>query len=242
MNISAPILYEDQDALVIQKPAGIIVHGDGKREQESITDWILEKYPQMKDVGEPLTLSSGKVIPRPGIVHRLDRDTTGALLIAKNNDSFTFFKNQFKERDIDKEYHVFVHGVVAQEFGTIDRPIGRSRTDFRQWSAQRGARGELRDAITRYEVKKRGDDVTFLIARPLTGRTHQIRVHLKAINHPVVGDSLYAPKLPNLLGFERLALHAYSIEFFDQAGEKHTVVAPYPEDFKRAIDLMGIQS
>lgn len=241
MNIPITILYEDSDVLVIQKPAGIIVHGDGKREQESITDWILEKYPQMKDVGEPLTLSSGKVIPRPGIVHRLDRDTTGALLIAKNNEAFTFFKNQFKERDIDKEYHVFVHGVVAQEFGTIDRPIGRSRTDFRQWSAQRGARGELRDAITRYEVKKRGDGVTFVIARPLTGRTHQIRVHFKAINHPVVGDTLYAPKLPNLLGFERLALHAYSIEFFDRDGEKHTVVAPYPEDFNRAIDLIGIK-
>lgn len=240
MTSGISILYEDEDCVVINKPAGLIVHSDGKKDEESVVDWVLKKYPDTKGIGEPLILSSGKIVPRPGIVHRIDRETSGALLITKNQEAFTFFKNQFKERDIGKEYHAFVHGNVSQEFGTIDRPIGRSRSDFRQWSAQRGARGELREAITRYEVGKRGEGVTFVIAKPLTGRTHQIRVHFKAINHPLVCDSLYAPKLPPLLGFKRLALHAYTLEFFDRKSQRHSVSAPYPEDFQNALRLMGV--
>jgi len=230
------IIYEDEDCMVINKPSGLIVHTDGKREEESVVDWVLQKYPEIKNVGEPLTLTSGKVVLRPGIVHRIDRDTSGALLIAKNNEAFLFFKNQFKERDIAKEYHAFVYGRLPQEFGTIDRPIGRSRSDFRQWSAQRGARGQMREAITRYEVKQRSEEATFVVVHPLTGRTHQIRVHFKALNHPIVCDPLYASKLPHILGLERLALHAYSLEFYDRKSQKHFIVAPYPEDFSRAIE------
>jgi 23S rRNA pseudouridine1911/1915/1917 synthase len=230
------ILYEDENVLVINKPAGLVVHGDGKTKEETLVDWILENRPEMKSVGEQLTLSNGEVIERPGIVHRIDRETSGVLLLAKNNSSFKYFKGQFKERNIRKEYHAFVYGDLPKDFETINRPIGRSKTDFRQRSVQSRARGELREAITYYEVIDRGTDTTFVRVLPKTGRTHQIRVHFKVIHHPIVADSLYAPKQPELLGFKRLALHARSLEFKNMDGKIITVEAPYPEDFAHAID------
>ena len=233
------VLYEDPDCVVINKPAGIIVHPDGKREEESVVDWVIKKYPKIKNVGEPTTLSSGKVIYRPGIVHRLDRETSGALLIAKNQESFLFFKNQFKEKDIAKKYHVFVYGNVKLDRGSVDRPIGKSRSNFRQWSAQRGARGEMREAVTDFTVIKRGKEATLLEARPKTGRTHQIRVHFKAINHPVVCDTLYAPNHKALYGLKRLALHSYDLEFKKLNGNDQKVIAPYPEDFDQALKIFS---
>ena len=235
------ILYENEDVVVIHKPSGLIVHPDGKKEEESVVDWIVKTYPHIADVGEPTVLTSGEVIPRPGIVHRIDKETSGALLITKNQQSFLKIKKQFADRKIMKRYHVFVYGSVKLDRGTIDRPIGRSSSDFRKWSAQRGARGEMRDAITDFTVFYRTKEVTFLEARPRTGRTHQIRVHFKALNHPVVSDALYAPNKPSLLGFYRLALHAYSLEFTNGKGERVEVIAPYPEDFKTAISVIENQ-
>ncbi|MDE1988808.1 MAG: RNA pseudouridine synthase, partial [Patescibacteria group bacterium] len=136
----------------------------------------------------------------------------------------------------------FVYGEMKDDEGIIDRPIGRSKKDFRQWSAQRGARGMMREAITHYKVMARNRGFSFVEAIPKTGRTHQIRVHFKAINHPIVSDSLYAPKKEKALGFERLALHAYSIEFNSLDEKKIKVEAPYPEDFKKALKLMNVKN
>lgn len=230
-----PILYEDKNIVAVNKPAGLVVHSDGRTTEPTLVDWILEKYPQIKTVGEPLTLSSGEVVYRPGIVHRLDRETSGVILIAKDQETFEKLKSQFQERETQKVYNTFVWGEFKDTEGIIDRPIGKSRKDFRLWSAQRMAKGEMRDALTEYKVLAQKDDIAFLEVTPRTGRTHQIRVHMKAINHPVLCDRLYGPKRPKALGFERLALHARSIEFTDTKGEKVKVEAPYPEDFKRAI-------
>lgn len=236
---SITILYEDKDVVVVNKPAGLIVHPDGKRKEESLTDWMISRYPESLEVGEPILLPSGDKIMRPGIVHRIDRETSGALILAKTQESFLSLKSQFQERDIAKEYHTFVYGAMPKKEDTINRPIGRSRNNFRQWSAQRGARGTLREAVTEYSVLIPGKEVSFVKAEPQTGRTHQIRVHFKAINHPVVCDSLYAPKQKPLLGFSRLALHARSIEFKDLKGKSHQITAPYPEDFEVALKIMG---
>jgi 23S rRNA pseudouridine1911/1915/1917 synthase len=233
------IIYEDEHILVINKPAGIAVHADGRTVGETLIDWILLNYPEIKGVGEPLILSSGELIERPGIVHRLDRETTGALIITKTARSFKYFKKLFSNREILKEYHTFVYGTLPKDFGTIDRPIGRSRTDFRKWSAEPKARGELREAKTYYEVVSRGDGFTFVRALPKTGRTHQIRVHFKAINHPIVSDSLYAPKREKILGFERTALHAFSLEFVHLNGKTLVINAPYPEDFNKALKTLN---
>lgn len=240
------VIFEHQDFLALYKPAGLVVHSDGKTKEATLCDWLLEKYPDMKEVGEPMTLQNGTVIYRPGIVHRLDRETSGVIIVAKTQDAFLHFKKQFQEREVRKTYNAFVWGNVKDDKGVIDRPIGRSKTDFRKWSAERFARGELREAVTEYKVLNRKieekhkigripQNFTYIEAYPKTGRTHQIRVHLKAINHPVVGDSLYAPNHPEALGFTRVALHARSIEIEDLQGNTQVFEAPLPEDFTQAL-------
>lgn len=243
MDIS--ILYEDKDIVAVNKPAGIVIHPDGKSKGPFLTDWILENYPKTKNVGEPVETKEFGIIERPGIIHRLDRDTTGVLLIAKTKTGHSALKEQFQERTLTKKYLTFVYGEIKDRFGIINRPIGRSPNDFRRWSATRGARGELRDAETWYTLLAYRAGFSFLEVEPKTGRTHQIRVHFKAVNHPVVCDGLYAPEKilekPDALGFKRNALHAYSIEFTNCAGKKVMVKAPVPDDFSNAFIELGIQ-
>ena len=236
------ILYEDKDILAINKPSGLVVHSDGKTAEKTLVDWIILKYPKIKKVGESWTTPSGEIIYRPGIVHRLDRETSGVMLVAKTQKGFENLKKQFQEHKIEKVYHAFTYGEMKNDSGTIDRPIARSKKDFRMWSAQRGARGEPREAITDYKVITRANGYSFVHVFPKTGRTHQIRVHFKAINYPLVSDSLYAPKRKNerknRLGLERVALHSYGITFTDLKDKSHTVTAPYPGDFEKAFEIL----
>ena len=234
------ILYEDKDIVAVDKPAGIVIHPDGKSKGPFITDWVLEKYPDAKGVGEPIETKDYGVIERPGIVHRLDRDTSGVLLITKTAEGHAVLKEQFQERTLVKKYLTFVYGEIKDQFGIINRPIGRSPKDFRRWSATRGARGEMRDAETWYTLLAYRTGYSFLEVEPKTGRTHQIRVHFKALNHPVVCDGLYAPEKTNTIGFTRNALHAYSIEFTNVSGKKIMVKAPLPSDFMNAFEELGI--
>lgn len=242
-----PIILETTTYLVLNKPAGIAVHGDGKSDQYTVADWILEKYPDLAPVGEPMELY-GKNVLRPGIVHRLDKDTSGCLLIAKNQESYLFFKKQFQEHTIEKIYHAFTYGSIKETQIVIDKPIGRSRENIRRWAVGKQARGELRDAYTSVTVLKRigvEDEKgstekgthTFVECRPKTGRTHQIRVHLKSINHPIVCDTLYAENREPALSFDRLALHARSLSFTDQEHTKVVIEAPYPPDFEKAVAI-----
>lgn len=233
------ILYEDKDVVVINKPAGLNVHPDGKTKEKTLVDWILKKYPSVKNVGEPMVNEKGEVIKRPGIVHRIDKETSGALIIAKNKKAYEFLKEQFQNRKVHKVYNAFVYGIIKEDRGMIDRAIGRSPNDVRKWSAQRGARGEMREAVTYFKVLNRKNNITFVEAMPKTGRTHQIRVHFSALNHPVVHDTLYAThfflKQRNWLGFKRLALHARELEITLPSSKLLNIVAPYPEDFTEAI-------
>lgn len=250
-------LYEDSDYLIINKPSGLIVHADGKTDEPTVVDWLLKNYPQINGVGEPGITTTGEKINRSGIVHRIDRDTSGALVIVKNQKSFLFLKDKFQTRAVQKTYRAFVYGIMKMENGVIDRDIGRSKNDFRKWTAQRGATGEMRNAVTEYTVLKAGPSsitdmhsagqldkgFSYVEARPLTGRTHQVRVHLKAINHPIVCDRLYAPNKEcgenSFLGLNRLALHAYSIVFTNEKGKKVHATAPLPEEFEKALKKLG---
>ena len=240
IDLSKNIIYEDDDILVIDKPAGLVVHPDGRTIEPSVSSWFAEAYPDSKDVGESIEKTSGELIERAGIVHRIDRDTSGILLLAKTKIGHSVLKEQFKNREIEKIYHLFVYGNLKDDRGIIDLPIGRSVSNFKKWSAQRGARGDKREAITYFQVLKRTGDrsVTFVEAKPKTGRTHQIRVHFNALHHPVVCDKLYALNKPCLLGFNRLALHARSIVFKNVSGKKIKVESPYPEDFQDALKTL----
>lgn len=267
--LSVTVLYEDDTVLVINKPAGLVVHSDGRTEEPTVMDWLLAKYPKILGVGDAsVTALNVKRYPpvgglnasdRSGIVHRLDRATSGVLLIAKTQKAFWHFKKQFQKNLVRKIYHAFVYGRVKYDEGVIDRPIARSRRNPVLWSATRGRKDREREAVTEYRVLKRftappatggavneSENFSFLELRPRTGRTHQIRVHLKAINYPIVCDKLYASKrllargveasLGCPLGFTRLALHAFSLKFKLPSGKELTVEAPYPRDFKRALD------
>lgn len=232
-------IFENDEVVVVNKPAGLVVHFDGRTKEANLCDWILENYPEMENVGEPLVLQKGTEINRPGIVHRLDRETSGALIIAKTQESFLNLKEQFQNKEIKKIYNSFVWGKMSQGEGVIDRPIGKSSKDFRQWSAQRGARGVMREAITEYKVLKSNGEFSYLEINLKTGRTHQIRVHMKAVNHPVVGDKLYAPKRDFALGFNRVALHASLVEFSLINGERLKIEVELPKDFKNAKKLIA---
>ena len=244
-NLSSNILYEDEDTLAINKPAGLVVHSDGRTIETSVAEWFVSQYPEARDVGEPLKLEgrSGEpdvFIQRPGIVHRIDRETSGVLLLAKTREGHAHLKSQFQNREVEKIYHAFVYGVLESERGVIDFQIGRKIGDFRKWSAEGDVRGQVREALTEYLVLKKMSDekASFVEARPKTGRTHQLRVHFKALGHPIVCDRLYAPHRQTILGFERLALHARSITFTNLKNEKITIEALYPEDFKHALDMI----
>ena len=235
-----PILYEDADILAVNKPAGVMSHPDGHSTAETVSDWFVARYPQARDVGEPLTLVGGEVIARPGIVHRLDRDTSGVMVLAKTPEAHAFLKQAFQEREMHKTYLAFVYGTFKEDKrGTIDFAIGRSRKDFRLRSAQRGAKGRMREALTRWEVLGETATHSYLKIEPLTGRTHQIRVHMKAIHHPIVCDPLYAPNHPCDLGFSRLGLHAYSLELPLMNGEALTLTAPLPPELEKAAALFA---
>ena len=243
MDNSIHILYEDDEALAVYKPAGLVVHPDGRTKEPTLADWILEKYPAIRGVGETIPLTSGETIEKWGIVHRLDRETSGVILVAKTQESFMNLKNQFQNRTIKKTYRAIAHGHFKEKSGTINRPIGRSASDFRRRSAEFGARGDLREAVTDYRVLEDGEvqgtKLSYLEVEPHTGRTHQIRVHLKAIGHPILCDKLYAPKLSCLAEMGRVALHAFSIAFNGQKGALRTVEAPLPEDFKAVLGQLA---
>lgn len=227
------VIYEDANVLLINKPAGLAVHEDGRSDESVLTDWVREKYPQMVGVGEEMRLQNGEIIDRPGVVHRLDKDTSGVLLLAKNQETFLFLKKQFKDRKTQKVYHAFVYGEVQDVTGTINKPIGRSKKDFRLWTTHvRG--GKVREAVTRFTRLAVGNGFSYVALEPKTGRTHQLRVHLKSIGHPIVSDERYAPKKDPALGFKRLALHAVALSFENPNGTHMTIEAPLPKDFKKA--------
>ena len=172
-----------------------------------------------------------------GYVHRLDRDTSGILVFAKNKEAYEFMRKAFHDREVRKTYLAFVYGVPQEKKGVIDFDIGRSRKDFRLRSAQPKAKGRLRDALTRYEVIGEVEGYSLLRLMPETGRTHQIRVHLKAIHHPIIGDTLYAPNRPQALGITRLALHAYALDLPLPSGGRTLITAPVPSDLAPAFAL-----
>ena len=227
------IIFEDKDIIVVNKPAGLSVHADGKHERATLVDWLAVNYPELKGVGEEQTLSDGTIIDRPGIVHRLDRQTSGAMVVARTQKSFEFLKKQFQDREVKKVYRAFVYGALKEERGIIDRPIGSARGGLGPRTATR-PHGVMRDAQTAYRVIQNGKDAAYVEAFPKTGRTHQIRVHFSAIQHPIVCDTLYAPSRKPILGFIRLALHAFSVSFVHPSGKQVIFEAPLPADFVEA--------
>ena len=225
------ILYEDENLLVINKPSGIIVHPTVNNiTKPSIASWFLQKYPFVLDVGEDKL--------RPGIVHRLDKETSGVLILAKNNLVFDYLKNLFKARKIKKKYIALVRGEIKRQQGTIDLPLIRSKkSPIKRKVVIKKDKGK--SALTNYKVLKRYQGYTLLEICPETGRTHQIRVHLASIGFPVTGDKIYGKlKKPDGLNLSRHFLHAQEISFVSFNGKPFKIQSPLPKDLKKTLQQL----
>jgi 23S rRNA pseudouridine1911/1915/1917 synthase len=245
--MALPILYEDADVVILNKPAGLIMHSDGRTLEPSVAEWMAEKYPESRGVGEPWTSPQGVIVPRPGIVHRLDRGTSGVVALAKTAEAYAFLKAQFAARTVEKVYRAFAYGQPKEDKGVIEAEIVRIRSTPPRWGIARAGEGRRqRLAITAWKVLARAVDpeskekVSYLELEPKTGRTHQIRVHLKYLGYPVICDPLYAKGRPCLLGFARPALHALSLDIELPSGEHRVFEAPVPPDFSVALAQLRI--
>lgn len=234
------VIAETDELLVLNKPAGLITHGDGRTVEPSLAEWIAARYPSMAAVGEPWVSPQGESVPVSGLVHRLDRTTSGVLLAAKTDEAFAALRQAFKERRVEKTYRVFVYGHMELGAGRIVSEIARTTEPPKRWYAKPCDETDVRAAITEWRVLERmsdlgtGEPVSYLEARPFTGRTHQIRVHLASIGNPIIADHLYAEGRPALLGFARPALHANAVSL-ELGGVRRDFTAPLPPDMVHAL-------
>ncbi len=225
-NIPLTFLYEDQDLAVVIKPSGMVVHPAAGNEDGTLVNALLYHLDSLGGIGGEL---------RPGIVHRLDKDTSGLLLVAKNDAAQLALSQQLSDRAMEKHYRALVEGNLKEDQGFIDAPIARHKTDRKRMAVNPSGR----PSQTEWTVLERGKGSTLLDVHILTGRTHQIRVHMKHIGHPVCGDPIYgaARGIP----VPRLMLHAYSLSFtHPTTGERMTFTAPLPEAFLRGLKSGGI--
>jgi 23S rRNA pseudouridine1911/1915/1917 synthase len=221
-----PVIFEDNDILVINKPSGMVVHPFDFSQEETVVDFLREKYPSMFTIENSITLQDGRTILLGGIVHKLDRDTSGVMVIAKHERSFDDMKKQFQEHLVKKSYIALVEGIVPDDTFRIDAPLGRSKKDYKQSINPTNPRGELREAITDVEVLKRYEDTTLVNLIPITGRTHQLRAHMVSIGHPIVGDIAYGSTKES----NRIMLHATTLSFTLHS-KGHTYTVAFPENF-----------
>jgi 23S rRNA pseudouridine1911/1915/1917 synthase len=238
-SIPLDIIFEDQDLVVVNKPAGLVVHPGAGVEHGTLANALVAHFAELSPGTAPL---------RPGIVHRLDRDTSGLMVIAKNEQSHQHLAEQFAARAVKKHYVALVHGRMAKTSEVIDLPIGRHPVHRVKMHVAKQGKG--RPAYTRYEVSRSFTEFSLLDVEIKTGRTHQIRVHLAHIHHPVVGDEIYGPgssvnvrsvevrRAINALG--RHLLHAASLAFtHPTTGSRLAFTAPLPKDFEDFLSLLG---
>lgn len=219
------IIFENADVLVVNKPAGLLVHPTLASHEATLMDSVLKHDPTIKGVGGDLH--------RSGIVHRLDREASGVMIIAKNEPTHKFLKEQFKQRLTDKHYSVLVLGKVPDDHGTINFPIARSNSRSRM--AARPLSQEGKEAITHYTVQQRFTTSTLLDVKIETGRTHQIRAHCFALGFPVAGDKLYVQRGLKPIKLNRLFLHARELSVTLPDGERRTFMAPMPDELTVAL-------
>lgn len=227
------IIYEDENILVVDKPAGVVVFPENSSEKKTLIDELIKRYPQLKLCGSS---------PRYGIVHRLDKDTSGVLLVAKDNKTLRSLQKQFSEKKVIKKYLALVVGKIRENQGKIKTLIGRDPKNRKKQriylpTEPRAFKKGLREAETCYKVKRRFENFTLLELQPKTGRKHQIRCHLAFIGHPVAGDKLYGFKNQSLpLGLKRHFLHSTSLQINLPSSRKKVFIAPLAQDLKNVIN------
>lgn len=233
------IISDEPDFLIIEKPSGLLVHPTSKIETNTLVDWLLEKYPELRNIGEDPQ--------RPAIVHRLDKDVSGLMLIPKSQKAFDYFKRLFKLRDITKKYTTLVYGEIWKDEDEITFPISRSVNKKGLFAAKPKIENpEDKKAHTIFNVIKKFKNYTLLEVQILTGRTHQIRVHMLAYGNPIVGDPLYLAKNRNFKTLqntaERIFLHASYLSFIDLNGEKWEFTSEMPKPMAEFIKKLKVKN
>lgn len=224
------IIYEDKDIIVINKQRGIVVHPAVGNPEGTLVNALLYHCKDLSAVGGCI---------RPGVVHRLDKDTSGLIVFAKNNEAHLNLSRQIKDRNIKKTYLALVYGQLKSAEGTIDQPLGRNPVNRKKISVIRASNLKKRDAITSYKVVRKFKDYSLLELDLKTGRTHQIRVHLSFIGHPIVGDGVYSGKT-NEFGVNGQLLHAYKLEFDHPITGRHLEFkAEIPEEFRSVLERIS---
>jgi len=234
------IVYEDSDLLVVNKPPALIVNrSEAHPGVVTLQDWVEESS---RCKVQSAKLGEGEFYERSGIVHRLDKDTSGLLVIAKTPEAFLDLKRQFKERRVKKGYLALVHGKVEPSSGVVNKPIGRNPKDPKKFAVVEGGRPATTKYVAAESYSARNGGYTLLNVEPRTGRTHQIRVHLKSIGHPVVGDKLYASRRQvreDKKWVPRQFLHAYRLGFnHPRTGEWLAFEAGLPADLEKVLDKL----
>ena len=225
-NIPLDILYQDSDVVIVNKPCGMVVHPAAGNEDRTLVNALLYHVHDLSGIGGEM---------RPGIVHRLDKDTSGLILIAKNDKAHALLSDQFKERSMEKHYRAVAFGSFREEGGLIDAPIARHPVDRKKMAIV----PDGKPSQTEWKVMERLKGATYLDVHLLTGRTHQIRVHMHSIGHPLLGDRIYAPNIKTSVHIPRLMLHAYSLAFtHPTTGERMEMTAPLPEKFAAALEKL----
>lgn len=225
-DIPLDILYQDSDIVVVNKPCGMVVHPAAGNEDRTLVNALLYHVHDLSGIGGEM---------RPGIVHRLDKDTSGLILIAKNDRAHTALSEQFKERSMEKHYHAVAYGNFSEDSGLIDAPIARHPVDRKKMAIVPNGK----PSQTEWSVISRLKSATYLDVHLLTGRTHQIRVHMHSIGHPLLGDRIYAPNIKTSVHIPRLMLHAHTLSFTHPiSGERMTLTAPLPEKFLSTIEKL----
>jgi 23S rRNA pseudouridine1911/1915/1917 synthase len=233
------VIYEDDFLLVIDKPSGLVVHSDQRTEEETLTQWVEKNFPELAEVGGVHMLDMGRTEKRWGIVNRLDREVSGCVLIVKDSATFDNLAEQFRNRLVEKKYIAVVAGNLPQEVGEtfeICEPIGRHRKDPRRWAIGAEARNAKRDAKTICKVLKKEKDFTVLEMQPVTGRTHQLRLHVNSLGAAILGDKKYFISEEAVQMPERILLHALSLKFeHPQTKEKFEISSTLPADFSKYL-------
>ena len=223
-DIPLSVVYEDDSVLIINKPAGMVVHPAAGNYEDTLVNALLYHC------GDSLSAIGG--VMRPGIVHRIDKDTTGLLIVAKGDKAHASLSDQLKTRTLSRTYFAIVHGNVKEDAGTVDAPIGRDNRDRKKMAVTKDGR----EAVTHFTVLERFGQFTLLKCKLQTGRTHQIRVHMRHKGHPILGDKTYGVKKEPFALSGQL-LHAGEIGFIHpETGEEMTFTAPLPEMFERVLD------
>lgn len=225
MNI--PVIFEDENFLIINKPSGLVIHPFDNSDEQTLVDYLKVSHPTIFAITDnTFTLQNGTVIPLGGVVHKLDRETSGVMVVTKNQNTFNELRKAFLEHTTKKVYLALIEGSIEADSLRINAPLGRNKKSYKQVAFPENPRGELREAITDLTVILRGNNLILVKLEPLTGRTHQLRAHMNHIGHPIVGDRAYG----STVGSPRIMLHAQSLTFI-LGNQEYTFEAPAPREF-----------